>query len=119
MRPLLLNYRSWHFDTAVIYNNYENINFEDYNLFIYAKDGQTNVMFNESNNPKYKKDVAQKTTKTSEYTCYYNLENSLKKPLSIQCQINKIFLKKRNFKYLYRSEPYVIFENINKPIIWD
>lgn len=115
IKPLLLNYYGWNFDTAVLYNNYDKINFDDYNILIYTR--QINNMFNENNNPKYIKANAIKTASTSEYSCYYQWENSLKNPLAISCQLNKFFKTKHKFKLYSKMYPYGIYENERKPII--
>ncbi len=117
IKPLLMNYRGWHFDTAVIHQNYDSINFEDYNFIIYPKIGQISNMFNENNDDQYNPEKVLKKTKTSEYSCFYIGNNSLNNPLSINCQLNKTFMKKHNYKIKVNICPYFILENKNKPII--
>ena len=112
-----MNYRGWHFDTAVIHQNYDSINFEDYNFIIYPKIGQISNMFNENNDDQYNPEKVLKKTKTSEYSCFYIGNNSLNNPLSINCQLNKTFMKKHNYKIKVNICPYFILENKNKPII--
>ncbi len=118
MKPLLMNYSGWNFNSAVIYKDYDNIKFEDYNIIVYPEKGQIIDNYNETKNPDLEVEQAKKRIKTEEYACYYEGKNKLGNPLWIRCMLGVNFLTNQNFKPIFkRQNAYIIVENKNKPII--